>query len=502
VTDLEIQAQLALPVTFPDPVPAQSPIPPVADAVGGDTAVSDVIHHFRAEQARAERGRVSLTDRIRRLRELAGRVLQGVVHGVLPPEALVEAPLPRISVVIPALDGADTALTALSALIDQRYPDLELILVTRAGTPHLGSRLRDLGAPVILLEIAADQGLAQAVALGLARATGEVLAWHDANGLSLPGTLARVGVHFRPGSRHAVLSVDLVRTIQGWRFAAEPALDHQGMFFSRLAYDVTGGLDPAISNIASMQEIERALFVPLTQRYRWHRLAVHGAVGDGAAVAENDEAISPPSARTPVFWFPPPAPDAMPVREATPPISIAPCAVTGKLPDRYLFSSPDTRFGTPGLHDLWYVTETHCAVIAPIVARAEVRRFAAQQPPLAERRIIEPAADAPSPWRNESFGAPLLSFAFAHPLPGWLLDRWPFKRLIGWTDRTGQELGHAAKGFLPKPNKGVMPEIRMLEIGCHTGDVLDDGQRRGWKTFGTEFNVAAAEAARAKGHTI
>ena len=501
------QIQLSLPVAFTDPAPAQATADHPPDQPTPDTAVEDVIRHFRTVQSRAEQDIAQRRDWAGQFLRLGQRLIRGLSHGVLPPESEDNAALPRISVVVPILDAGDSVATSLEALVNQGYPDLEIILIVRNPAPELRSLTVGLPTKLVTIELRGDEGLQTALRRGFTRATGEVLAWNDAGGICLPGILARAGAHFSNPGDAAVLSFEIIDTLHGWRFAAAPVLDYRCAFISRLAFDVVGGLDSSLPDHAKPDEIADALFRRLNGRYRFRRLLVHGAVGGNhvpsAEVSRAADTLpigSPP--KPPYLWFPPELPESVPVREMVEPVSPAPCPITGKSPDRFLFSSPDTRLGTPGLHDIWYHSETHCAAIAPLVSRVDARRLAAQQPPLAERRIIEPEADTPSPWRNTRFGADLLSFALNHPLPGWLLDRWPFKTLIGWTDRTGRELEQSLRGLLPRAPRGIRPEIRMLEVGCHTGDVLDYGHRLGWKTFGTEFNVAAAEAARAKGHTI
>jgi SAM-dependent methyltransferase len=498
-------AQLPLAAGFLEPgtstpraeAPIDSTPHPPADA-----ALQELIRHFREVARRQELARPARGDRVTAWRARFQRWFAGIVHGVMPPAKMPAPPLPRISIVIPLHDRIDGLDDTIATLTAQAYPDLEIILVLGAGRRDPAGAMATSAARLVTVTVGRADGLSTALQHGFACASGEVLAWIDPETRALPGTLDRVAAHFRVPGRNGVLRFDLIHQVSGWRFAAEPGLDHRAIFFSRLGYDVAGGWPQDLVDGLSPAVLSARLWQAITARYDATHLPIPAAVvpgGDEPALQAAEIVLE--NAPTPDFWFAPDLPRAVPVQEAASPAAPTACPVTGALPSRFLFASPDIRFGTPGLHDLWYHQDTHCVTASPVLSRSDVRRLAAQ-PPLAERRIIEPEPDAPSPWRDWTFATSLLGFALRHPLPGWLLDRWPFKRLIGWTDRTGAELERAVRGFLPRPGKKGQIAPRMLEIACHSGDILDHAHRLGWKTFGTEINVAAAEAARAKGHTI
>ncbi|MDA0328816.1 MAG: glycosyltransferase [Gemmatimonadetes bacterium] len=86
---------------------------------------------------------------------------------------------PRVSVVVCAYDAADTIADCLTSLERLRYPDVEVIVVndgSRDGTGDIASRYP--GVRVINVE---NGGLSAARNTGLAAATGEIVAYTDAD---------------------------------------------------------------------------------------------------------------------------------------------------------------------------------------------------------------------------------------------------------------------------------------------------------------------------------
>ena len=477
--------------------PAETRAHPIADS-----AIDDLIRHFRAiERRRALADREHTGWPLRLACRLQSLMPQKKPQGHI-------AFWPRISVVVPVLQLDLLPYDTITSLLSQAYPQLELIVVSPFDVTEIERAFAEHAQSIITLQTPGDSSLASALRLGFGRASGEVLCWSMPGTITLPGVFGRVGEHFRAVDADAVLAMDVIGETRGWRFALEAGLYPAGVFFSRLAYDIVDGLDPALPDAAGPTAIAVSLAKQIAAVSDLRYLPIHAAVVKHQSDASDEDtadgaALLPSDGAKRMLWFFPESASAVPQQNAGAAVAPAPSPVDGGAPERLLFASPDTRFGTPGLHDIWYHTASHCTATAPAIGRAEVRRLAAQQPPLSERRIIEPDAEAASPWRDWRFGARLLGIALDHPLPGWLLDRWPLKHLIGWTDRTGQEIERITTGLLQrsgrKPPEGP---LHVLEVGCHSGEILDHLHRLGWTTHGTEINVAAAEAARAKGHKI
>jgi GT2 family glycosyltransferase/sugar lactone lactonase YvrE len=118
-----------------------------------------------------------LVDRERRPKPAAAAVARAFEEAPFAAEA--RKTWPRISVVVCAYNAADTLEDCLSALDAQTYPDYEVILVndgSRDATPDIGRR--HSGVRVIDVP---NAGLSAARNVGLAEATGEIVAYTDAD---------------------------------------------------------------------------------------------------------------------------------------------------------------------------------------------------------------------------------------------------------------------------------------------------------------------------------
>jgi GT2 family glycosyltransferase/DNA-binding beta-propeller fold protein YncE len=118
-----------------------------------------------------------LVDRQRRMKPAAREVAAAFDAAPFPPE--VKASWPRVSVVVCAYDAAATLEDCLGSLDALTYPDYEVILVNdgsrdrtgEIGRSHPGVRVIDIP----------NGGLSAARNVGLAEATGEIVAFTDAD---------------------------------------------------------------------------------------------------------------------------------------------------------------------------------------------------------------------------------------------------------------------------------------------------------------------------------
>ena len=118
-----------------------------------------------------------LVDRDRRLKPAAKAVARAFNEAPFPADA--RKTWPRVSVVVCAYNAADTLEDCLSSLDALTYPDFEVILVNDGSTDATGeiarrhSRVRVIEVP--------NAGLSAARNVGLAEATGEIVAYTDAD---------------------------------------------------------------------------------------------------------------------------------------------------------------------------------------------------------------------------------------------------------------------------------------------------------------------------------
>ena len=118
-----------------------------------------------------------LVDRQRRLKPAAAAVAQAFDQAPFASEVI--AAWPRVSVVVCAYNAADTLEDCLASLDRLTYPDYEVILVNDGST----DATRDIGrshARVRIIDVP-NAGLSAARNVGLAEATGEIVAYTDAD---------------------------------------------------------------------------------------------------------------------------------------------------------------------------------------------------------------------------------------------------------------------------------------------------------------------------------
>ncbi|HXD72708.1 MAG TPA: glycosyltransferase, partial [Vicinamibacterales bacterium] len=118
-----------------------------------------------------------LVDRERRPKPAARAVAQAFADAPFP--AAVKAAWPRVSVVVCAYNAADTLEDNLASLDNLTYPDYEIIVVNDGSKDATGDIARR-HARVRLIEVP-NAGLSAARNVGLAEATGEIVAYTDSD---------------------------------------------------------------------------------------------------------------------------------------------------------------------------------------------------------------------------------------------------------------------------------------------------------------------------------
>lgn len=106
------------------------------------------------------------------------------------------APLPRISVVVPSYNQAAFLPAALDSLLNQDYPDLEIIVMDGGSADGSADVLRAYAPRLAAAVSEPDRGQSHAINKGMALATGEVLSWLNSDDILLPGALQAVGEIF------------------------------------------------------------------------------------------------------------------------------------------------------------------------------------------------------------------------------------------------------------------------------------------------------------------
>lgn len=166
---------------------------------------------------------------------------------------------PRISVVTPSLNNGGYVEETIRSVLLQGYPNLEFIVKDGGSRDQTLEILEKYGAWIDVVEVGPDGGQAAALAAGFSNATGEILAWLNADDIYLPGALERVAGFFMKHPR-CVLACGDVRLITassapaGLLLAMDTHLFltrntgghgwwQPGAFWRRRAYVECGGID-------------------------------------------------------------------------------------------------------------------------------------------------------------------------------------------------------------------------------------------------------------------
>lgn len=103
------------------------------------------------------------------------------------------ARLPRITIVTPCFNQSRFIGQTIESILDQRYPDLEYIVMDGGSTDGSVEIIRKYADRLAHWESKPDGGQYAAVNHGFARSTGEIMAWLNADDLYLSNSLLKVG---------------------------------------------------------------------------------------------------------------------------------------------------------------------------------------------------------------------------------------------------------------------------------------------------------------------
>jgi len=185
------------------------------------------------------------------------------------------SPIPRISIIIPSFNLGRFIEETIRSIVLQRWPDLDLIIVDGGSTDETVEVIKKYEPWISWWVSEPDGGQAEAINKGLKRATGDIVAWFNADDFFADGIFAVVAdgwrrnpkaiyaapvANFYERGRETLICprrLSLENVIQYW---TKRAIWHDpGFFWSRAVVDGVGGPDPSLHYAHDFDYLVRAL---------------------------------------------------------------------------------------------------------------------------------------------------------------------------------------------------------------------------------------------------
>ena len=210
--------------------------------------------------------------------------------------------LPKISIVTPSFNQGDYLEETLRSVLEQDYPNLEYIVMDGGSTDGSVDIIRKYADRISHWKSAKDEGQADAIRSGFARATGGILGWLNSDDTLARGTLSKVGEYFAAHSGVDLVYGDLNLVDMNGKllYTARPLLrlgilvyensfiPQQAMYWRRSLYERVGGVDPSLCFAMDFDLVVRFLLEGASVRklpgvlanYRWHPAAKSSTIRD------------------------------------------------------------------------------------------------------------------------------------------------------------------------------------------------------------------------------
>ena len=148
---------------------------------------------------------------------------------------------PKISIVIPSYNKAKFVEETLNSIIDQGYPDFEVIVQdggSTDGTLEIIKRFAKRYPEIIRWESKKDKGQTDAINRGMKKATGEVIAYINADDIYKKGVFKRVGEYFSRNPKTLWVAGEGETIDAKGRKTSEWVTDYKNFFLKRNNYEL------------------------------------------------------------------------------------------------------------------------------------------------------------------------------------------------------------------------------------------------------------------------
>jgi glycosyltransferase involved in cell wall biosynthesis len=146
----------------------------------------------------------------------------------------IHADFPRITIVVPSFNQAPFIRETLQSLVDQEYPNLEVIIQDGGSTDGAVDVAREFVARfpgTFQLYVQKDRGHAHALNMAFGRATGEIFGYLNTDDTLYPGCLRRVAQEIDPDRGRFIVFGRCLFTGEGSRYVGqEHPAEYRGHF--------------------------------------------------------------------------------------------------------------------------------------------------------------------------------------------------------------------------------------------------------------------------------
>ncbi len=163
-------------------------------------------------------------------------------------------PRPLVSVIVPAFNEGRVIHRCVQSILDSSYPHREVIVVDDGSTDDTLQQARCFeGRPGVTVLSKGNGGKAAALNAGLARSTGEILLFVDADGIFQPDTIDRLLAAFESPRVGAVCGSDSPANLDRLLTRMSNLQTHVGTGFARRALSVIDCLPIVSGNLGAFR---------------------------------------------------------------------------------------------------------------------------------------------------------------------------------------------------------------------------------------------------------